>query len=262
MQHRREMDEGSSAVSQPVAGFRGTFRFQGDFRAGFSLVELLVVIGIIAVLIAMLLPALSQAREQAKVVQCQSNLRQIGIGLQMYASANGGVFPAWSGWHVYPSGSNAYGDSTLGWTEYLIPYVGDNPLSHIYNCPDFPEEFRINYFLEARWEAMQTPVLHTMKMSEVNFASEFVVSGDCTQPLLYPPSFGIAGTTTDDCDKDDATQQGIVFYDEPDGRNMHRNGNNVLFLDNHVELVSSFAGSSMTYDPKREHVAWKDVTGQ
>ncbi len=57
-------------------------------RSAFTLVELLVVVGIIAVLVALLMPALSRAREQALSVQCLSNLRQIGIGLQMYASAN------------------------------------------------------------------------------------------------------------------------------------------------------------------------------
>ena len=51
---------------------------------GFSLVELLVVLGIIVVLIAMLLPALRRAREDAVRVQCANNLRQIGIGLEIY----------------------------------------------------------------------------------------------------------------------------------------------------------------------------------
>lgn len=62
-------------------------------HAAFTLVELLVVIGIIALLISILLPALAKARKSAQAAECISNMRQIGIGIRMYAEANQSWLP-------------------------------------------------------------------------------------------------------------------------------------------------------------------------
>ena len=67
-------------------------------RKGFTLVELLVVIGIIAVLISILLPSLNKARDAAMSLQCENTLKQFGIGDQMYMNNNKGWhMPAWWG---------------------------------------------------------------------------------------------------------------------------------------------------------------------
>src|SRR4029078_9513951 len=83
MQHRKP--RGFTLVELPAVSRRE--------RAAFTLVELLVVIGIIALLVAMLLPAMNRARESARATQCMSNLKQINLAMLMFANANAGYLP-------------------------------------------------------------------------------------------------------------------------------------------------------------------------
>ncbi len=83
-------------------------------RNGFTLVELLVVIGIIAVLLGILLPSLNKARQTAQQAACMSNMHQLGLGFIMYCDANKGLIPAKGpdgSDSVYPNG-NLFGVPT------------------------------------------------------------------------------------------------------------------------------------------------------
>jgi prepilin-type N-terminal cleavage/methylation domain-containing protein/prepilin-type processing-associated H-X9-DG protein len=105
-------------MSAATVPFSGSARLH---RRAFTLVELLVVIGIIALLIAILLPALSRAREASNTVKCLSNLRQIVAGCLQYSAENRGFEvpmqwedPAGSG------GNKSNGDGQLAWANVLV----------------------------------------------------------------------------------------------------------------------------------------------
>jgi prepilin-type N-terminal cleavage/methylation domain-containing protein len=91
---------------------------------GFTLIELLVVIAIIAVLAAILFPVFAKAREKARQAACQSNLRQIGMAVQMYAQDYDGTLPS--------SGSGSGGGDVTG---ILEPYTKQRFGQGIWKCP-------------------------------------------------------------------------------------------------------------------------------
>jgi prepilin-type N-terminal cleavage/methylation domain-containing protein/prepilin-type processing-associated H-X9-DG protein len=113
-------------------------------HAGFTLVELLVVIGIIAVLIALLLPALTAARDAARTTACQSNLRQIGIAATSYSNDNKG--------YVLPCGFFLHNSSTVSDPWYValvylgylpnqgLSSAGQNTYKSVLSCPSTPAE--------------------------------------------------------------------------------------------------------------------------
>ncbi|MFP4248292.1 MAG: DUF1559 domain-containing protein [Armatimonadota bacterium] len=149
-------------------------------RRGFTLIELLVVIAIIAILAAILFPVFARAREKARQTSCLSNLKQIGLALQMYAQDYDDTLPR-SAMYTEPSDVLPEGGPDY-WFEQIYPYINN---AQIFACPsessntissggvsvsdeDWPNGVNYTYNVRA----------HELAMGDINRPSAFLLAVD------------------------------------------------------------------------------------
>lgn len=155
-------------------------------RAGFTLVELLVVIAIIGILVALLLPAVQQAREAARRLSCSNGLRQIGLAILNYESANSRLPP---GSVRLPEGASGSGPDKLyhPFVVHTLPYLEEGPKFNLY---DF----------ETSWNEQPVAVLQQLRSPLPTFhcpsdEQRFMLqtSGDATNSADFQDSKGNYG---------------------------------------------------------------------
>ncbi|HEU5397232.1 MAG TPA: prepilin-type N-terminal cleavage/methylation domain-containing protein [Verrucomicrobiae bacterium] len=206
--------------------------------AAFTLIELLVVIAIIAILAAILLPALAAAKQRAWTIGCNSNLRQIGLGMKLYADENGEFYPESGGKIVWNAVDGTTGKAS--WMQQIFSYVGN---TNVYHCPanqmlrpDLQSTF--NYFNGDRAAYLVDDKFASVDGRKIAYPSAFVLSGDTVDFDL------------DDADKDDYTQNCVGG--EENGTpweewQAHRKGQNVLFADGHAQWFKGYSTNEMTF---------------
>jgi prepilin-type N-terminal cleavage/methylation domain-containing protein/prepilin-type processing-associated H-X9-DG protein len=190
-----------------------------DSRPAFTLVELLVTIGIIAVLVGLLVPAVQRARDASYRTQCQNNLRQLGLAMQQHVSVKGYFPPLWAYSLFWKNGQPA--GSLSNWTPYLLPYLELGSVADEYNmstmfydntaaiacplkvlqCPAAPRS--VDTVTEVNWNPSQVSGNASLSVLDPYFTATFTAAptdytgftkvADTWKDLLgYPPGPDLA----------------------------------------------------------------------
>ena len=193
--------------------------------AAFTLVEILVVVAIIGILAAILFPVFSKAREQARSTQCKSNLKQIGLALQMYEADAGRLPVAWNGDELnVPSNAATlpYGQG-IGWTKRILPYLKD---AQLYQCPSSSQ---------ASFTEFSAYTSYAINLFVTNMNSGKIAAPDRTLLCFDAYEVGPSSYAFD--------LQFLHIGSQFDG-SRHMERKNCLFVDGHVKVV----GENATYD--------------
>ncbi|RYF45134.1 MAG: DUF1559 domain-containing protein [Cytophagaceae bacterium] len=204
---------------------------------GFTLIELLVVIAIIAILAAILFPVFARARENARRASCQSNLKQIGLGIMQYTQDYDEKYPI--GTWAYVNGNGVQS----AWDVVTQPYLKSTQVitcpsdtaSKVYNVPGLGNNVRRSYLMSRYlWENGQQWG-SGVSIAALPLASVTVMLGEGY-------SFAPNGTTNyGDGAWCDATywwssSEGKSFYDSSaNAVGLHLGTNNILYADGHVK---------------------------
>src|SRR5262249_25646177 len=165
--------------------------------SGFTLIELLVVIAIIAILVGMLLPAIQRVRESAMRVQCENNLKQMGIACHAYHDFHDSLPPGYIATGAYPDTSPGWGLAAL-----LLPHLDQDPL---YRQIDLNAPMQVQ-------AAIATPLKMFQCPSDTYPATAFSVVDVTLTPLCNAASSSYAATVGDDASEADAEVGNGPFY--------------------------------------------------
>jgi prepilin-type N-terminal cleavage/methylation domain-containing protein/prepilin-type processing-associated H-X9-DG protein len=171
-------------------------------KKGFTLIELLVVIAIIAILAAILFPVFARARENARRASCQSNLKQIGLGIMQYTQDYDERTPLRDG--AAPGDVTA--SNPYGWADAIQPYLKS---TQIYKCPSATGTFSNDPTQEGYTTYFYNTGVNNSSMAAIEYPSQTLLNGDGKVEKARHASNGcITGTTSTPITDADAGQAG------------------------------------------------------
>ncbi len=206
-------------------------------RRGFTLIELLVVIAIIAILAAILFPVFSQARAKARQTACMSNLKQLGLGFEMYSQDYDGLLPIW-GYGDTSDPDNGPSDGFYSWDTVLQPYLKNQ---QILRCPDNPYDRDARGYAMTRYTGDAYGVDFPIPKELPPLPSETVLVGEKGHLAV-----GLNGDSAMEhfMQSNGAAISGQDWRTEEDewGKMFHNDGKNFLYIDGHVKWHGKGSG--------------------